>query len=302
MTVIACSAALAVSAEAPGVTHVPPNAKNVRWWLGTWETNFGSLFFADIYRAKSDVPGPNDEPQYYWSVQGRWTMPGGRQARFHGAIDQRDHLVFQGCYEAKGPSGPCYPMLMYGDDATDRIAHGYWKPCFLPENCRAHHPWHGDRKSHEWRAGFRFTQRGLPDGHTIIRTQTGGAGTLAWGSAPVATVGDPGIAVHGSMLFTQDEIPDAPQLNVTVELRRGHFNSFGSRRDPARKATLEGLVTRSNDPHCTAGLYAAVVLDDRPEGKPDRIQLRIDGCRTEHWTSADPQRVNVHLELPKKAG
>src|SRR3954471_2305442 len=152
--------------DAGAVQHIPPNAKNVRWWLGSWDTNFGRVFFQEIYRAKSEYPGPNNEVQYYWRVEGTWGMLSGKRVNFHGAIDSRYHLVYQGCYETQlaGNGQVCYPMLMYGNAATDRINHGYWKPCFLPENCKAHHPWTGDRKSREYRAGFRFTQRGIPDG------------------------------------------------------------------------------------------------------------------------------------------
>lgn len=292
------TATAALAAAPAGGRSVPPTAQNVRWWLGTWDTNFGRLFFRDVYRARSDYPGPHDEVQYYWRAEGLWTMPDGRARLFHGAIDGRDHLVFQGCYQV---GQDCRnPMLMYGNESRDRIAHGFWKACPLATNCPSHHPWQGERKARRWRIGFRFTQRGLPDGHTTIRTQTGGAGTLVWPQAPIATPNDPGKAVHGSTLLTIDEVPGAEPLSVTVELRRGFVKGYGPRRDPTPTLVLEGVVAASNDPHCRPGQYAAATIADRSAGKPDRIELRIDGCRTEHWTSADRNRVSVHVEDPRQ--
>src|SRR5436305_12529142 len=93
---IAATALLTGGGGAGGVTYVPPNATNVRWWLGSWDTNFGKVFFADVYRARSDVPDANGNPQYYWAATGSWTMPGGKNVTFSGAFDARDHLTFQG--------------------------------------------------------------------------------------------------------------------------------------------------------------------------------------------------------------
>lgn len=306
-------AALAVpligGSGAGGITYIPPNSSNVKWWLGTWDTNFGKLFFADTYRAKSDVPDANGDPQYYWSGSGSWTMPDGKTVSFKGAFDARDHLTWQGCYTTyvKGRGSVCYPMLLYGSESGHRITHGYWKPCFIPESCKDHHPWTGTRNGREWRMGFRFTQRGFPDGEHTIRTQTGGAGTIVWPSSPVGagrrphgSTKDRGMAVHGSALFSIDEI-DTGNLTITLEVKRGYLNTYATPHEQSAQMTLEGNVTSSNDPKCNRGNAGTIVLYDRPPGKPDRIFLNIGGCRLESWTSTDPNRVRVVLERPAPA-
>jgi hypothetical protein len=195
----------------------------------------------------------------------------------------------------------CYPMLLYryGDDEERG---GFWKACFLPENCKDHHHLHGSKGGPVWKAGFRFLQKGRPDGHTTIRTQTGGAGTLIFNSSPVAQPknGTRGRAVPGSAVFNIDEIPGGENLSLNVGLKEGVFYSFALKR---QTLALTGLVSSSNDPHCKPeAAYANFTLSEGHGGGPDQIKLSIHGCRNEQWTSTDPARVSVHLERPRRIG
>ncbi len=191
-------------------------------------------------------------------------------------------------------------MLLYRVGEAERG--GFWKACFLPEICTDHHHLHGAKTGSVWTAGFRFLQRGRPDGHTTIRTQTGGAGTLIFDVSPIAQRknGTRGRAVPTSAAFHIDEIPGGENLSFDVGLREGSFFSFGRDR---QTLALTGLVTTSNDPHCKPeAAYANFILSESYRGGPDQIKVSISGCRNEQWTSTDHTKVSVHLERPRRVG
>jgi hypothetical protein len=95
-------------------------------------------------------------------------------------------------------------------------------------------------------------------------------------------------------VFHIDEIPGGPNLNLSYQLKEGRYLIFG------RKPTLAmaGIVTSSDDSHCRPGRLIGVTITDGQRGGAS--QIKLSGCRAEQWTSADPNRVRVHLELPKQ--
>src|SRR5204863_2551969 len=116
-----------------------------------------------------------------------------------------------------------------------------------------------------WKAGFSFTQRGIPDGQKVIRTQTGGAGIILFDESPVANRkggGTRGRTTPGSQVFHIDEIPGGPNLNNSFQLKEGRYITFG------RKPTLvmAGLVTSSDDPHCRPEALIGVTITDGQRG------------------------------------
>ncbi|MFN8131712.1 MAG: hypothetical protein U0R70_09210 [Solirubrobacteraceae bacterium] len=310
----AAAVALAVLAPAAGARQPPPGAAA---WLGLWNGNFGQLYWYDLsYSAATwDRTGAETSTcelygrcRYGWLLRGMWRWPKHGWVTIKGYPTGQDSATLQPCWlgpyslEVPGAKGSaCYPMLLYrkGDEAERG---GFWKACFLPENCTTHHRLHGRKTDPAFSAGFRFTQRGRPDGHSTISTQTGGAGTLVWDSFPSAgeSNGRRGIAAPGSAVFSFDEIPGGPKLELRAKLLEGSFGSLGANR--RRSLFLNGHLTSSNDPHCTAGKLVAITLTEGSGGVPDQIKLRIPGCRDETWTSADRQRVDVRIAHPRKAG
>ncbi len=281
-SVEAGSAAQGVSPRGP---LAPPGA---RGWLGQWQTNFGLVTFEDVYLAKSETPDVNGKPQYYWRLEGVWAGHG----RISGGVLQAGFQTFGGCWKPADKSVSCGKILMYR--SANRITGGYWKACRT--YCTSHHPWSGAKTAPRWTLGYRFTQRGLPDGHKVIRTQTGGAG-----SAILADPTDPGgRTVDGSRMFHIDEIVGAP-LRITAVLGQASWSRDGRR----MMMDLTGVVEQSDDSRIRRGSYVRVrLLDGRGVG-PDRITIWfttgfIDLPHDEEWTSTDPQRVNVVIGEPTR--
>ena len=109
----------------------------------------------------------------------------------------------------------CGSMQIYR--TRSRITGGFWNDCRLV--CRNHHPFKGTQTEDAYLVGFRFTQRGRPDGHTTIRTQTGGAGSGVFiGPNPDERPFSSGRATHGTKVFTIDEIPGAVDLRLGVRM------------------------------------------------------------------------------------
>jgi hypothetical protein len=98
-------------------------------------------------------------------------------------------------------------------------------------------------------------------------------------------------------VFHIDEIPGGPNLNLSFQLREGRYLIFG--RKPS--LAMAGIVTSSDDAHCRPGALIGVTITDRQRGGA-ASQIKLSGCRAEQWTSADPNRVHVHLQLPQQIG
>lgn len=286
---LVCLIAGALAADALGRT--PPRSSNVHRWLGLWETNYGKLRFFDTYRAASLSPDAQGRTQYYWALDGTWTGAFKGTRDVHLAIDPRDVESAGGCgyTPAAEKDSLCGSMQLYRK--RSRITSGFWNDCRLV--CANHHPVRGTQRDGAYLVGFRFTQRGLPDGHTTIRTQTGGAGTGVF-------IGDvnpdereytSGRASHNTQVIAIDEIPDA------VDLRLGMRMEFASldRSSASPRLTLSGKIESSNDPHCPIGARVTVRLTEGARSAPDQVTLASAGCRKERWTSADPNRVSVRI-------
>lgn len=304
--------ALRARAGAAGASQPPAGA---RAWLGHWKTNFGDVIFYDLSWTDNTMDNSGTESstcalghcEYHWFLRGMWAWPKHGWVTIKGTPTGSDYATVEPCWlgplslDVPGASGKaCYAMLLYRYGSEERG--GFWKACFLQELCTDHHYLHGAKSGPVWTAGFRFFQRGLPDGHTTIRTQTAGAGTLIFDTAPVAQRknGTRGRANPGSGVFNLDEIPGAENLSLNVGLREGSFFSFGLQR---QTLALTGLVTSSNDPHCKPeAAYANFILSEGHGGGPDQIKLSIAGCRNEQWTSTDHTKVDVHLEHPRRVG
>lgn len=302
-----------VAAPSSGIAREAP--AGARAWLGSWTTNFGALLFYDL--SYTDVTWDHTGAEvstcveyrhceYHWLLRGMWRWPGHGWVPLKGTPTGTDDGTLEPCWlgpfslEVPGSRGnACYSMLLYRFGDAERG--GFWKACFLPENCTDHHHLHGAKHGPAWVSGFRFTQRGRPDGHTTIRTQTGGAGSVIWDEGPVANRhgGTRGHAAPGSGLFAIDEISGAQNLHITVELREGRRVFEGLHRE---QLVLAGLITSSDDPHCRPGKLAGLWLTDGQRGLPDRIRLSISGCREEQWTSTDRARVSVHIDRAHKVG
>jgi hypothetical protein len=186
----------------------------------------------------------------------------------------------------------CGKILIYR--SGNRITGGYWKEC--RNYCTSHHPWSGAKTAPRWTLGYRFTQRGLPDGHRVIRTQTGGAGSFVL-SGPVDSGG---IGVEGGRMFHIDEVIGAP-MKMTVILGGGSW----SRRGRRMVMDVTGQVDQSDDPRIRRGSWVRVRLLDGRGAGPDQIRIFfttgfVDLPHEEEWTSTDPQRVNVVIGEPAK--
>ena len=108
-----------------------------------------------------------------------------------------------------------------------------------------------------WKVGFSFRQRGIPDGHTVISTQTGGAGSVIFTNHPSRA--DRGEATDGSAVFHIDDLGAAPEPQFTIGLVRGNY-SYGPDETTLR---LVGVVTHTNDDRCQAGAKVSVTLYQR---------------------------------------
>lgn len=291
-----------------GSSGAPATApEKARSWLGTWDTASGHVYFYDVYRKRSDCSACQPPNPYYWAVEGRWDRPGKGWTKIWGSLSNKDLYTFQGewklsksdYYDQFGENGSA---LMYRSDDGERIRGGFWKACPLQGQVSSKCPnGHWGKKNSEikdsvWKVGFRATQRGYPDGKHGIRTQTGVAGSLIFKSPNIhkRRLGD---ASQGSKVFMVEEIPDAADLHLEVDLNLGFFKAVNIR--PNRRATVSvsGFVKKSDDPHCKVGGAALVVLTQGYGGVPDKIKLGTE-CGSNTWTSANPQRVNVHVEEP----
>ena len=272
---------------------VPAAAKE---WLGTWHTRFGELYFDDVHWQNSGIEDAHGNYEYYWELTGTWDRPNHPTTDVHGAIGKSPYGTFQGCWTP--PKGPgvtsCAAILVfrYGKE----LRGGYWKPCALQEICKSHMDWKGFKTQGAWIAGFRFLQRGRPDGHTTIKTQTGGAGSLVFKTESKTRGGSPSA---GSHVFHIDEIPDAADLHLTLLPLFGSYESG----DRFRQVTVVLAVEKSTDPRCKRGAEMRLDLTDGEGVRPDQIHLAPTGdhvCNRagETWTSTDPSRVSVHVAAP----
>jgi hypothetical protein len=310
----ASSTGVALRPSARGAAAPQPPAA-ARAWLGHWKTNFGDVIFYSLTWTDNIMDNSGTESStcalgqchYHWFLRGMWAWPKHGWVTLKGTPTGRDYDTLEPCwlgpYNLDVPGAPgkaCYPMLLYRVGEAERG--GFWKACFLPENCTDHHHLNGAKTGPVWTSGFRFFQRGRPDGHTTIRTQTGGAGTLIFDSDPIAGRRNAtrGRAVPTSAVFHLDEIPGGENLSLNVRLREGAFFSFAHDRPTL---AVSGLVTSSNDPRCKPeAAYVNFILSEGSGGGPDQIKLSISGCRNEQWTSTDSTKVSVHLERPRRVG
>lgn len=305
---VAAALALAGSTTASGAPARPAGASA---WLGEWETNFGKLIFYDL--SYTDVGWDNQGREYsscaqgacryHWLLRGIWNWPTGKTwVTIKGTPVGKDYDTLEPCWLGpfsvdlpNAPGDACYAMLLFRNG--DKEQGGFWKACFLPELCTDHHHLSGQRTGPVWRAGFRFTQSGIPDGHRVIRTQTGGAGTILFGSYPVPNPkgrGTRGRTTPSSQVFHIDEIPGASNLKLSFQLKEGRYLTLGRK----RTLTMAGIVTQSDGPTCHPGSLIGVVITDGQRGGASQIKLA--GCRNEQWTSADSSRVSVHVDLPQR--
>jgi hypothetical protein len=313
----ACASALVLAPSQAAATPLAP--AGVRGWLGDWSTNFGELWFYSL--TYTDVTWDRTsgqevsscqayrDCQYGWLLRGLWHWPGHDwvplKAKFSAGGTPRDYQAIEPCWlgpyslEVPGVSGnACYAMLLYryGDEERG----GFWKACFLQENCTDHHYLHGLKLAEHngegglWKVGFRFSQRGIPDGHTTISTQTGGAGSVIFNRDPAN--GSAGEATDGSAVFHIDDLGAAPEPQFTVGLEHGKYSVRGSSGETI--LTILGIVTRSTDGRCKPGSTARINLVHRHNpSHPDRIEL--NGSQTcpveEAWTSTDKRRVSITI-------
>ena len=287
--------ALLIAAGGGQAAKTPANAEV---WLGTWDTNFGTVYFRDVYRVKNDYPELNGK--YGWVAEGTWDRKGGNPTHISGGITGDGLRTFAGCWRPPPTpdSSRCGQILIHR--TGKKISGGYWKACGLGTNCANHHPWKGKREEGAWKVGFRFTQKGFPDGHRGIPTQTGGAGAIVLQHEP--GVGDSvGVATHESRVFHVEHVPDVGDINVTVGLG-------GGRLDPGDRRTslvLTGVVTKTDYAGCTKDSIVSFFLRDGHGGVPDQIHMRpkSETCDIDlTWTSKDKQRVNVHIDKARETG
>jgi hypothetical protein len=224
----------------------------------------------------------------YWRAMGIWKHPNGHTEEFGGGVNAAS---FSGCWTPKPNRCGNVQISRRGEKLTG----GYWKDCEI--YCTPHHPWRGEKKEGAWKVGFRFTQRGHPDGHRVIRTQTGGAGAVSLRSEDV----DYGVATHNARAFHIDEIPDAADLRITLDLSFGSITRLKG--GPRAMVHLEGEVKSSTDERCPKEAEVTLVLRDGAGEIPDKIVFDpAAGCRraTESWTSLNKQRVNVYIDVPRE--
>jgi hypothetical protein len=273
------------------LARTPPRASNVHRWLGLWETNYGKLRFFDAYRAASESPDAQGRTQYYWALDGTWTGSFKGTRAVHLGIDPRNVESAGGCgyTPAAEKNSLCGSMQLYR--TRSRITSGFWNDCRLV--CANHHPWHGTQKESAYLVGFRFTQRGLPDGNTTIRTQGGGAGNAVFigDDNPDESNYKSGRATHGTQVIVIDEIPEAVDLRLGIRMEFASIDHGG----PSTRLSLSGKIETSNDPHCPVGARATVRLTEGAGRAPDQVTLASTGCRKERWTSTDPSRVKVRI-------
>jgi hypothetical protein len=327
MVVLAASAVGLVTA--PGGGAKPTAPAGVREWLGDWKTNFGEIWFSSltytdtVWNRSSGAEVSSCQAyrdcQYGWVLRGLWHWPGHDwvplKAKFAPNAQPKDYNSMEPCWlgpyslEVPGNSGnACYAMLLFKYGEEERG--GFWKACFLEENCKDHHYLHGQKvaehngESGLWKVGFSFLQRGKPDGHNVITTQTGGAGTMIFPENP-SGVGH-GQATEGSLVFHVDNLGAAPEPQYTITLLRGKVTYERDRGELLQTILrMTGIVSSSNDGRCHVGAQVRVELDERHRaGHPSVIAL--EGSQfppfcavNETWTSTDKSRVSVHVSRPQ---
>lgn len=308
---VALAAVLALC-SAPGLAREAP--AGARAWLGEWHTNFGTLFFYSL--EYSDVSWDDSGAEVsacqayhqcarHWFLRGLWDWPGHSTVVVKGTPAGHDFDTLEPCW--LGPASldipgattgnACYAMLLYRVRNEERG--GFWKECFLPEICTDHHHLHGTKTGPVYSAAFSFLQRGRPDGHAVISTQTGGAGRIIFSKPPEA--GGAGMMAPGSTLFHVDDLGAAPEPQFTVALLGGRLDTASHGRTELR---FRGAVIKSSDPRCPAGADVILSLRGGAAGDPVRIDLRggaYSRCMVaESWTSTDPRRVSVHIAVSRE--
>jgi hypothetical protein len=315
--VVACVVSLA-ALPTVSVARQAPAAD--RAWLGDWKTNFGELWFYSLGYTDITWDGSGKEYSsclqlrechYHWLLRGLWHWPLHGWVPVKGTPDGKEPGTMEPCWE--GPlsatlpglrGNGCFVMLLYR--YRDKEQGGFWKACFLPENCTDHHYLHGTRVAEHggdgglWKVGFSFTQKGRPDAHHVISTQTGGAGTVIFSQDP--STGARGEAAEGSLVFHIDNLGAAPEPSFTVTLERGSAHVDRSARETVME--LGGFVSSSNDGRCRVGALIRITIYQRHNpSHPNRVRLQaangFERCQVnETWTSTDRRRVSVHIDAP----
>lgn len=263
----------------PGTPAGSRPPENVRAWLGSWETNFGTLFFYDVFREDGG-----------WKIRGVWTRDDDDRKRIDAGLIARDrYRTVDGCWLPPPEPETCGRIFVYRRD--EKIRGGYWKTCRL--NCNPHHPFKGEKKEGAWKVGFQFTQRGRPDGERNLFTQSGGAGSLVFRHDPRDTRVNPA-ATRGSRMF-QVEGSRGPRM--TVRLNDPQWRE-GERRTTI---SLAGQVT-SRNAICDRGDNIGLLLQEGKGGVPDAIVLVYKQCdrQTRRYVSLDKNRVDVRISSPSE--
>ena len=278
-----------------------------------------------------------DECQKTWVLRGIWHWPGAKghvnptTGKVDGPPFGAQWVVIKAAIDPKQPNSlePCWvgPRAVFygpgyaGDECNfmllyrhgDQEQGGGWKTCPLEgsgPNCADHHYLHGQKVAQHtgqgglWKVGFRFTQKGKPDGHQVISTQTGGAGSIMFPENPNKE--HVGFAADGSLVFHIDDLGAAPEPQFTITLQKGVYNFDGQRGQTT--LFMSGEVTTSNTAQCGLGADVTITLVRRHNrSHPDALKLLGSGndtsCPTrETWTSTDKNRVNVKIEQPRRIG
>lgn len=270
-------------------------------WLGTWNTDSGSLYFDDVYRKRSDCAACGNP--YFWRLEGRWKRPGKGWTTLKGSISDKDLGTFQGTwnlsksdwYAEFGEKNNGW-ALIYRDGEK---LHGHWKACPLESSSPKclHGTWHGEKAAPAWKVGFRFTQRGHPDDRSNFKSQIGGAGSLVFKSEYDAK-NKLGPAAHGSQVFFHLDEGKEALARLTIDLQNGELGE-GNRRVTLR---LDGTVKSTTNGYCEDA-DAELALQEGRGGVPDKIELDLRGQHCNQgftWTSLDRSRVNVNINLPRE--
>jgi hypothetical protein len=330
-----------VGAPGAGSAGGPPEWAS--GWLGVWHTNFGELWFTNLVYTDAVINDDGTEGSscaagecsYHWLLRGIWRWPG---AKGHvnlqtGKVDTPPFparwVAVKGFPDSKNSFEPCWVgpravfygkgyagdecnfMLLYRDGNKERG--GGWKTCPLEgsgPNCGDHHYLSGKRVlagsgggGHLWEVGFRFLQRGAPDGGEQVATQTGGAGTLIFSHEPGGrTVGQ---AAEGSEVFHVEDTGQFTQTHVTVSLENGALDVRRSEGETV--LAFQGPVTASEDDRCPVGSrvnFGLVYRHNRSNA--DRIRMRGNQFATptcdinETWTSTDRRKLSITIDPVKR--
>jgi hypothetical protein len=274
---------------------------------------------------------------FHWLLRGIWRWPGSKghvnlktgkvdtppfPARWvtikgFPTADKNGASSIEPCWEGpravfygKGYAGDqCNFMLLYRSGNKEKG--GGWKTCPLEgsgPNCGDHHYLSGKRvfagtggEGHLWEAGFRFLQTGIPDGGSLVSTQTGGAGTLIFTHQPGGR--STGQAAEGSGVFHIENFGQDTQIHLTISLENGRLDV----REGETVLQFQGAVTDSEDDRCPVGSHVNFGLQHRHNpGNADRIILKGNpfaqpSCDlNEIWTSTDRRRVSITIDPVKR--